>query len=169
MIHWMLAIWSLVPLPFLNPDWTSGSSQLTYCWSLVWRISSMTLLGCEMSAIVLLFEHSSSLPFLEIGVKTDLFQSCHHFWDFKICWHIEFSTFTAPFFRIWNSSAGIPSPLLALVIVMFPKAHVALHSRMSGFRWVITLLWLSASLRHWKTLLQFLLNLLWGHVLFDSK
>ena len=25
MIQWMLAIWSLVPLPFLNPAWTSGS------------------------------------------------------------------------------------------------------------------------------------------------
>ena len=28
----MLAIWSLVPLPFLNPACTSGSSQFTYCW-----------------------------------------------------------------------------------------------------------------------------------------
>ena len=27
MIHQMLAIWSLVPLPFLNPAWTSGSSR----------------------------------------------------------------------------------------------------------------------------------------------
>ena len=34
----MLAIWSLVPLPFLNPAWTSGSSQFTYCWILAWRI-----------------------------------------------------------------------------------------------------------------------------------
>ena len=34
MIQWILAIWSLVPLPFLNPAWTSGSSCLTYCWSL---------------------------------------------------------------------------------------------------------------------------------------
>ena len=25
MIQWMLAIWSLVPLPFLNPAWTSGT------------------------------------------------------------------------------------------------------------------------------------------------
>ena len=30
----MLAIWSLVPLPFLKPAWTSGSSRVTYCWSL---------------------------------------------------------------------------------------------------------------------------------------
>ena len=34
MIHWMLAIWYLVPLPFLKPVWISGSSQFTYCWSL---------------------------------------------------------------------------------------------------------------------------------------
>ena len=29
---------------------------------------------------------------------------------FQICQHIECSTFTASSFRIWNSSAGIPSP-----------------------------------------------------------
>ena len=40
---WMLAIWSLVPLPFLKPAWTSGSSQFTYCWSLAWRILSTLL------------------------------------------------------------------------------------------------------------------------------
>ena len=34
MIQWMLPIWSLVPLPFLNPAWTSGSSRFMYCWSL---------------------------------------------------------------------------------------------------------------------------------------
>ena len=28
MIQWMLAIWSVVPLPFLNPAWTSESSLL---------------------------------------------------------------------------------------------------------------------------------------------
>ena len=38
MIQRMLAIWSLVPLPFLKPAWTSGSSRFTYCWSLAWRI-----------------------------------------------------------------------------------------------------------------------------------
>ena len=50
MIQWMLAIWSLVPLPFLNPAWTSGSSWFIYCWSPPWRILSITLLACEMSA-----------------------------------------------------------------------------------------------------------------------
>ena len=30
MIQWILAIWSLVPLPFLNPAWMSGSYWITY-------------------------------------------------------------------------------------------------------------------------------------------
>ena len=75
-------------------------------------------------------------------MKTDLFQSCGHCWVLQICWHIECSTFTAPCFRIWNSSTGISSPPLALFIVMFPKAHLTSHSRMSGSRRVITPLWL---------------------------
>ena len=32
MIQQMLAIWSLVPLPFLKPSWTSGSSQSCPLW-----------------------------------------------------------------------------------------------------------------------------------------
>ena len=40
MIQWMLAIWTLIPLRFLNPAWTPGSSWFTYCWSLAWRILS---------------------------------------------------------------------------------------------------------------------------------
>ena len=63
--------------------------------------------------------------------------------SFQIWWHIECSTFTASSFRIWTSSTGIPSPPLALFIVMLPKAHLTSHSRMSGSRWVITPLWLS--------------------------
>ena len=48
MIQWMLAIWSLIPLPFLNPAWTSASAWFMYFWSLAWRILSITLLSCEM-------------------------------------------------------------------------------------------------------------------------
>ena len=62
---------------------------------------------------------------------------------FQIWWHTECSTFTASSFRIWNSSTGIPSPSLALFLVMLPKAHLTSHSRMSGSRWVITPSWLS--------------------------
>ena len=52
MIQWILAIGSLVPLPFLNPACISGSFQFTYCWRLAWRIPSITLLAREMSTIV---------------------------------------------------------------------------------------------------------------------
>ena len=100
-----------------------------------------------MSAIVWQFEHSLALPFFRIGMKTDLFQSCSHCWVFQICWHIECNTFTASSFRIWNNSTGIPSPPLALFVVMLPKAHLTLHSRMSGSRWMITSSWLSGSWR----------------------
>ena len=41
--------------------------------------------------------------------------------SFPICWRIERSTFTASSFRIWNSSTGIPSPPLALFIVMLSR------------------------------------------------
>ena len=40
-------------------------------------------------------------------------------------------------FWIWNSSTGIPLPLLALFIMMLPKAYLTSHSRMFGSRWVI--------------------------------
>ena len=93
-------------------------------------------------------EHSLALPLFGIGMKTHLFQSCDHCWIFQICWHIECSTFTTSSFRIWNSSNGISSPPLALFVVMFPKAHLSSHSRMSGSGWVITPLWLSGSWRY---------------------
>ena len=80
-------------------------------------------------------------------MKTDLFQSCGHCWVFQICCHIECSTFTASSSRIWNSSTWIPSPPLALFVVMLPKAHLTSHSRMSGSKWVITSSWLSGSWR----------------------
>ena len=73
------------------------------------------------------------------------FQSCAHCWVFQICWHIECSTFTASSFRIWNTSTGIPSPPLALFVVMLPKVHLTSYYRMSSSRWVITPSWLSGS------------------------
>ena len=55
---------------------------------------------------------------------------------FQICWHTECSNLTTSSFRIWNSSAGIPSPPLALFLVMFRKAHLTSHHQMSGSRLV---------------------------------
>ena len=87
-----VGIGPLVPLPFLNPSWTSGISLFTYCWSLAWRILGITLLVCEISATLWVFEHSLAFPFFVIGMQTALFQPCGHCWVFQIC--------------IWNSSTG---------------------------------------------------------------
>ena len=67
---------------------------------------------------------------------TNLWKNSVYCWVFQICWQIECSTFTVSSSRIWNSSTGIPSPPLALFIVMLSKAHLTLHSRMSGSRWL---------------------------------
>ena len=87
----------------------SGSSAFSKSILNIWKFTVHILL---------------KLPFFGIGMKTDLFQYCDHCWVFQICWHIECSTFTASSFRIWNSSTGIPSPPLALFVVMLPKAHL---------------------------------------------
>ena len=154
MIQRMLAIWSLVPLPFLKPAGTFGSSQFTYCWSLAWRILRITLLSCEISAIVqyfgiaFLWDWNENWPFPVLWVLL----SFHSFpmWKigiFQIFWHNDCSNITASSFRIWNSSTGIPSLPLALFVVMLPKAYLTSHSRMSGSRSVITPSWLSGSWR----------------------
>ena len=71
LIQQTLAIWSLVPLPFLNLIYTLGISQFMYFWSLAWRILSITLLTCKMSITVQRFEHSLAVPFFVTGMKTD--------------------------------------------------------------------------------------------------
>ena len=126
-------------VPFLNPAWTSGIPWFMYCWNLASRILRITLLTCKMSAMC------GSLNILWDWDEDWLFQSYGHCWVFQICWHIECGTFTASSLRIWNSSTGIPSPPLALFLVMLPKDHLTLHSRMSGSSWVITPSWLSGS------------------------
>ena len=128
----------------------SGSSAFSKSSLNIWKFSVHKLLKPGLEN----FEHyfasmwdecncavvwtSLALHFFRTEIKTDLFQSCGHCWVFQICWHIEYSTFTASSFRIWNSSTGIPSYPLALFVVMLPKAHLTSHSRMSGCRWGIT-------------------------------
>ena len=140
MIQRMLAIWSLVSLPFLNPAWTSGSSWFTYYWSLAWRILSITLLACEMSAncvavwtfssIALLWDWNENGPFPVLWPLLS-------FPKLLTYWVQHFHSIIFQDFKY--SSAGIPSPPLALFIKM--------HSRISGSRWVYIPLRLSGSLR----------------------
>ena len=118
-----LYIWKFLVHIQLKPSLKDFEHYLASMWN-----------ECSCTVIGTFF----GLPFFCIGMKTDLFQSCGHCWVFQICWHSECSTFTASSFRIWNSSTGIPSPPLALLVVMLPKAHLTSHSRMSGSRWVTT-------------------------------
>ena len=147
MIQRILAICSLVPLPFLKPARTPASSQFTYSWKPgLENFEQFFASMCNKCNFVVVWTFFSIAILWEWN-ETDLFQSCVHCWVFQICWHIECSTFTASSFRIWNTSIGIPSPPLALFVVMLPKAHLTSRSRMSGSRWVITPLWLSGSWR----------------------
>ena len=76
-------------------------------------------------------------------------------WPFPVLWPLlSFPNLLAywvqhfhSIFRIWNSSAGIPSPPVALFVVNLPKAHLTLCCRISGSSWVITPSRLSVSLR----------------------
>ena len=91
-IQRVLAIWSLVPLPFPNPACISGISWFMHCWSLAWRIFSIILLTYEMSAIVWWFEHSLALPFFGIGMKIDLFQVRNEllsYWGTSACYESD--------------------------------------------------------------------------------
>ena len=123
MIQQMLAIWSLVPLPFLNPACTSGSPQFTHLLkpSLKDCEYSLTSMSheCICTAVCTLFGTALLWDWNE---NTYLFQSCGHYWVFRSCSHTECSTLTASSFRIWNSSAGIlsPSPVLYTVMPLRP-------------------------------------------------
>ena len=74
-----------------------------------------------------------------MGKTRDLFRKIR---DTKGTLHAKMGTIkdrngkdlTASSIGILNSSAGIPSPPLALFIAMFSKAHLTSHSRMSGYR-----------------------------------
>ena len=118
-----LNIWKFSVHILLN----AGLEKFEYCFSNMWNDGSYAVVW-TIFGIAFLCNWNENWPF----------PSCGHCWVFQICWHIECSTFTASSFRNWSGLTGIPSPPLALFVVMLPKAHLTLHSRMSGSRRVIT-------------------------------
>ena len=62
MIQQMLAIWSLVSLPFLNPAWTSGISRFRYCWSL----GAQRLMSCGSWALERRVTSGGGLSYSEV-------------------------------------------------------------------------------------------------------
>ena len=102
-------------------------SWFMYCRSPAWKTLSNILLVCEMSANVQWLEISLPSPLFGIRMKTDIFQSCGHWCGFQICWHIESNILIGSYFRIWNSSSGIPSPPLALLKDYLHQLHLWVH------------------------------------------
>ena len=106
-----LHIWKFLVHILLKPSLKDFQHNLASMWNkhncmVIWKFSGISL--------------------LRIGMKTDLFQSCGYCWVFQICWHTECCTLAAASFRIWNRSAGIPSPPLALFVVILPKMNLTL-------------------------------------------
>ena len=140
-----LAIWSLVPLPFLKPAWNlevhgpcTVEAWLTEFWALlcyrmrwVQMCSSLSILWHYLSLrLEWKLTFSSSVGTCDFSKSAGILSAAlsqHHLSGFE--------------------STGIPSPPLALFIVTLPKAHLTSHSRMSGSRWMITPSWLSGSWR----------------------
>ena len=98
---------------------------------------ALLCLHCEGFDIAFLWDWNENWPFLVLG-------SLLSFPNLLLYWVQHFHSIS---FRIWNSSAGILSPPLALFLLMFPKAPLTLHSRKPGSRWVSIPSWLSGSLR----------------------
>ena len=127
-------------------SFTSGSSAFSKPSLYIWKFSVHLLLKPNLKY----FEHYTASMWNEQDCAVVwAFFGIAFFWDWNenwpfpvlwpllsfpnisnICWHIECSTLIALSFRIWNNSTEIPSPPLALFIVMLPKAHLTPHSRL---------------------------------------
>ena len=125
MIQWMLAIWYLIPLPFLNPAW----------------ISRCFIVHVLLKPDLENFEHYFASVCNECNyVVVWAFFGVAFLWDWNENWHfpvlwsllsfpnlLKVQHFHSIIFRIWNRSTGLPSPPLALYIVILSKAHLTWH------------------------------------------
>ena len=176
MIQWTLAIWPLIPLPFVNPACTSGRSWFTllkpslkdfeHFFASVWDECSCAVVWMFFG-IAFLWDWSENWSFLVLWPLLsflNLLTSWVQLVMDREAWHaavhgvtknqtqpsdlMNWTDWVQHFHTIiFSDSTRIPSPPLALFVVILPKAHLTSHSRMSGSRWVITPLWLSGSLR----------------------
>ena len=98
-----LYIWKFLVQVLLKPNLKDFEYYLVSMWN-----------ECNYAVVWTFFGFALFL----VLMNTDLFQSYGHCWVFQICWYIVCNTLIASSFRILNSSPGIPSPPLALFIVM---------------------------------------------------
>ena len=97
----------------------SGSSAFSQSSFNVWNFSGQVLLKPGLESFEHYFvsmwnEYNCAVVWTFFGIA--LVCDWNEKWSFPVLWLllIECSTFTASSFRIWNSSAGIPSPPLAV-------------------------------------------------------
>ena len=140
-IQQMLAIWSLVPLHFLKPSWTSGS---------LWFVHVLLKHGLEN------FKHYFTSVWDECNcVVVWAFFGIAFLWNwnenslFPVLWPLlSFPNLLAywveHFHNIifqdlkqlnWNSITST-----SLFVVVLSKAHLTSHSKMSGSRLVVTIM-----------------------------
>ena len=113
MIQRTLAIWSLVPLPFLKPAWTAGRSWFTNCWILAWRILSITLLAVRW---VPLCSSLSTLWQCNWNVN----------WPFPVLWPLLSFPNLLPFGHLWQKALFFP-PEKYFFIYCLPSSGVFSH------------------------------------------
>ena len=127
-----LNIWKLSVLILLKP----GLENFEHYFASMWN-------GCSCVVVWTFF-------------GTTFLRDWNENWPFPVLWPLlSFPNllaywvkhFNSIIFRIWNRLSGIPSPPLALLVVLLPKAHLTSPFKWSGSRWLITPLSLSESLR----------------------
>ena len=89
-----VVMWSLVPLPFLNPTWTSGHLEVLGLCTAKALLGEFWALLCRHVRWVQLCSSLNILwHCLSLGLKWKLtFSSSAASWVFQICWHIECHT-----------------------------------------------------------------------------
>ena len=138
------------PLLLLPPSFpASGSFQWvssSYKWPKDWSFSFSISPSHEYSGLI-------SWDWFDLlavqGTLKSLIQ--HHNSKASIFRHLAFFMVQLSHLNLTTGKTTaltrIPSAPLTSFIVMHPKAHLTSYSRMSGSRWVTTLLWLPRSLR----------------------
>ena len=127
-----LNIWKFTVHVLLKPD----LENFEHCFTSVWDECNCVVVWAFFG-IAFLWNWNENRPFPVLWPLLS-FPNLLAYWV---------QHFHSIIFQDWNSSTWIPSPPLALFIVMLAKAHLTSHSRMSGSRWVITPSWLSGSWR----------------------
>ena len=140
MIHRMLAIYSLVPLPFLNAAWTPESSWFMYCWW-EWTRSEFMLIGIIFSkqcTCWLTTTPTSAEPSPQQGPSGRKI----HLTQIKIWASFMYEMFI--FYRLVQMSKGTLMPIHTSLLITYSPGNWLdqwLHKQLSYFyHWLVSVL-----------------------------